>query len=179
MVAVLADTQPIGKYIPILSLAVALLAVVVGPLVTWKLTGRQLEEARLAADRKSSLDRKLANKQIVAPMRQAWIEKLRVDVASLLTLCNRYAARGTAEHNDSYDDIRQLILVIQLSLNSAEPDHVAIIEMLQDLFLTVADDTTQSGNDWNDIHKREAEIVEIAKKIFKEEWNRVKSEDAN
>lgn len=113
-------------------------------------------------------------------MRQAWIEKLRTDISSLLALCSQYAMRGSAEPNNTYDEIRQLQLVIQLSLNSAEPDHVAIVEDLYQLFLTVGVDTTEfSDQDWLDLHYRETEIVGLAKKIFKREWERVKSEDAN
>jgi hypothetical protein len=52
--------------IPVLSLIVAALAVFFGPLITLKISRKQFE-----------LSRRIADKQIIAPMRQAWIEKLR------------------------------------------------------------------------------------------------------
>ncbi len=172
------DTQTTPQIYTILSLCIAALAVFVSPLITWFVTKLQLGAAERAAATRAAADRKVANKQIVAPMRQAWIEKLRADIASLLTLCNRYAMRGTAEHNDDYDNISQLILVIRLTLNSAEPTHIFIIDMLEDFFFTAADDTIEFP-DYGRLREKEAEIVELAKVIFKKEWERVKSEDAN
>jgi uncharacterized Tic20 family protein len=60
------------EIIPILSLITAILAVFVGPLISWRITKRQIA---------SSL--KAANKQIVAPMRQAWINSLRDMIAEI------------------------------------------------------------------------------------------------
>ncbi len=60
------------KSIPVLSLIVAALAVFVGPLISWLVAKRQLA---------SSLE--VANKQIIAPMRQAWINDLRDLLAEL------------------------------------------------------------------------------------------------
>jgi hypothetical protein len=52
--------------IPILSLVVAALAVFVGPIISWRIAKRQVT-ANFAT----------SNKQIIAPMRQAWINNLR------------------------------------------------------------------------------------------------------
>ena len=60
--------------VSILSLIVAALAVVVGPMVAWAIANRQV---------RASLE--VSNKQITAPMRQAWINKLReLSVAGVL-----------------------------------------------------------------------------------------------
>jgi hypothetical protein len=60
------------EIIPILSLITAILAVFVGPLISLRITKRQIA---------SSLN--AANKQIVAPMRQAWINSLRDMIAEI------------------------------------------------------------------------------------------------
>jgi uncharacterized protein YneF (UPF0154 family) len=65
--------------IPILSLAVAALAVFVGPFITLRISRRQFE-----------LSRRIADKQIVAPMRQAWINNLREKVAELSSSALHY-----------------------------------------------------------------------------------------
>lgn len=57
----------------ILSLIVAILAVFIGPIISLRIARRQVC---------SSLE--IANKQVIAPMRQAWINNLR-DLISELT----------------------------------------------------------------------------------------------
>jgi hypothetical protein len=177
-----ADTaQQTSKIYTILSLGIAALAVFVSPLITYFVTKLQLRAAREAAAAKAVDERKIANKQIVAPMRQAWIEKLRADIASFLALCNAYSTRGTSDQIDEgYDKILQLLLVIKLSLNSAERDHLLMIGMLEDFRFFVSEERIEtSENDFLELHRQEAEIVDLAKEIFKKEWQRVKSEDAN
>jgi uncharacterized protein YneF (UPF0154 family) len=64
--------------IPVLSLVVALLAVFVGPFVSWKVVKKQIESSS-----------RTARQQMLGPMRQAWINELReliAEVASKLPL---------------------------------------------------------------------------------------------
>jgi len=65
-------TQPSTVWLPIISLIIAALAVGVGPYITLRISRRQIE-----------LSRRIASKQIVAPMRQVWINELRNKVAEL------------------------------------------------------------------------------------------------
>lgn len=74
---------------PVLSLVVAALAVFVVPLISWLITKRQLA---------SLLE--VANKQIIAPMRQAWINNLRDLVAELTSSALHYYVAGFEERTD-------------------------------------------------------------------------------
>jgi hypothetical protein len=64
-----------AQAIPILSLVIALLAVFVGPFVSWHITKRQIESSA-----------RLANKQIAAPLQIAWANELRKLLAELCTI---------------------------------------------------------------------------------------------
>jgi len=65
------------RAIPILSLVVAALAVFVGPAISLRIAKRQIRASSALANNqlRSALD--AGNKQITAPMRQAWINSLR------------------------------------------------------------------------------------------------------
>ena len=67
----------------ILSLIVAALAVAVAPLVSWLTTKRQINTSFALARDQMHTSLETANKQITAPMRQAWINKLRELLAEL------------------------------------------------------------------------------------------------
>ena len=77
------------ELIPILSLVVAILAVLVGPIISWKIAKRHVA---------SSL--KIANKQIVAPMRQAWINSLRDLIAEISSSGLHYYQAGYEDRKD-------------------------------------------------------------------------------
>jgi Zn-dependent protease with chaperone function len=82
--------QEAGQSIAILSLVVAALAVFVGPLISWFVSKRQLA---------SSLE--VANKQVVAPMRQAWINNLRDVLSELLSSALHYYVSGFEDRSDA------------------------------------------------------------------------------
>src|SRR5688572_28614420 len=86
------------KAIPVLSLVVAALAVVVGPLISWFIAKRQLASSP-----------EVANKQIVAPMRQAWINNLRDLLAELISSALHYYVAGSEERTDEV--YRRLTLI--------------------------------------------------------------------
>lgn len=71
------------KAIPILSLVVAALAVFVSPLVSWLVARRQFKNTLELTQRQINSSLAVANKQIIAPMRQKWINDLRDLVAEL------------------------------------------------------------------------------------------------
>jgi hypothetical protein len=65
-----------------MSLIIAALAVFVGPLVTLRIGRKQIE-----------LSRRIASKQVVAPMRQAWINTFREKLAELTGNAFHYWSR--------------------------------------------------------------------------------------
>ncbi len=147
------------SWISILSLVVAILAVFVGPVLTYRIMKRQIA---------ASLE--TAIKQIIAPMRQAWINNLRDLIAELtssaLHYCKAGAERPTGEEH------RHLILLeskIALTLNSIESDHQELEKLIHELVVTVVQQQPDA-----DVQKLHKSVLDLARRIFKEEWNRVK-----
>ena len=96
-----------NEVIPILSLIVPLLAVFVGPLVSWAIAERQIETAR-----------RLANKQIVAPMRRARINVHRKKLAELSASTRHYFVAGFEDRIDAeYQRLTELEEEIVLMVN--------------------------------------------------------------
>ena len=135
--------------IPILSLVVAMLAVIVGPLVQWR----------------------IAKRQIVDPMRQAWINELRKLLSKLLGNSSYFMARGADKVRDM-EDLRELAVIqqeIELTLNPLEEDHKLLIAGLREMMKAAM--VARDQQRFIQLHV-EAEV--LAQKILKREWNRVK-----
>jgi hypothetical protein len=150
-----------AQLIPVLSLAIALLAVFVGPFVSWLITKRQLESAQ-----------RLANKQIVAPMRQAWITTLRKFLAELCSSATHYFETGCRTDADC-KRLAELQQEIILMLNPKEGAHNQLLQAIRCML-----EALDRGKD----HDRKSfvsasmDVTKLAQEIFKEEWNRVKEE---
>jgi hypothetical protein len=135
--------------IPILSLVVAMLAVIVGPLVQWR----------------------IAKRQIVDPMRQAWINELRKMLSKLLGTTSYFMARGVDIAQDS-NDLRELAEIQQeivLTLNPREDDHRLLMEKIRMMAQAVF-----MAPDRDQFVQLHGEVTELAQTILKREWNRVK-----
>lgn len=143
--------------IPILSLVVAALAVLFGPLISWWTVSRQVG---------SSLE--IANKQIIAPMRQAWINNLRDILAELFSSTHHYYLAGFDERSDKeYQRLELLEQKIQLMLNPKEADHIQLEKVIRRMISAV-----ESGKDGDrDFTRVRPEVVELSRQILKREWN--------
>lgn len=136
-----------NQAIPVLSLVIAVLAVIVGPFVSWR----------------------IAKRQIVAPMRQAWINDLRKNLARLLGSASFYSAAGVDGGDPA--EYRQLSIVqqeIELTINPKESEHQLLVIQIAQMMKSV------SQNDNKQFIGLRRTVVETAQKIFKTEWNRVK-----
>ena len=150
------------EIIPILSLITAILAVVVGPFISWKIAKRQIA---------SSL--KAANKQIVAPMRQAWINNLRDMIAEISSSALHYYQTGFEDREDSeYKRLTELEGRISLMLNFMEDDHKKLHDLIRRM-LSALDRGKQGDQDFVVAHPR---VLALSRDILKREWNRVKEE---
>jgi len=164
--------------LPVLSLVVALLAVFVGPILTWKLTGRQIKEARDATDKQLEAAKRSANKQIVAPMREAWISKLREKIAQFIANLNYVTSMGNQAPMLEAREIQRLQVEITLMLNPNEPDHNALVVTL--LKLTNLLSRAHRGENCTAEYGAQCgEVFRLSQIILRKEWNRVKTEDAN
>lgn len=150
-----------SETIPILSLITAILAVFVGPLVSSYINKRQIK-ASLA----------IANNQLVAPMRQVWINDLRALLAELISNSHYYFIAGFENRTEAeYSKLNLLEHRIALMLNPAETDHKKLETAIRELVSLL-----HKGHPGNDgfpaVH---GEVVKLSRLILKSEWNRVKA----
>jgi hypothetical protein len=148
--------------IPILSLVVAILAVFIGPIISWKIAKRQIT---------SSL--KTASKQIVAPMRQTWINSIRDLIAEISSSALHYYQAGYENRKDEeYKRLIELENKISLMLNFKEDDHKKLHDLIRKLLDSLALGK-EGDNIFITIHP---EVLALSRDILKREWNRVKED---
>lgn len=139
-----------------LSMLVALMAVIVGPIVSFK----------------------LAQRQLISPIRQKWIDDLR-DLMSNLLSKSRAAVimdegNGLLEkcvpNEPLLNEILFLEQKLQLMLNPNEADHQQLIEQV-----TLITDAVQHGaSNLMEFGQNLKNASDCCKAILKREWERVK-----
>ena len=156
--------QSPSDWIPVLSLIVAAVAVFVGPFVTLHVGRKQIE-----------LSRRIASRQIVAPMRQAWINALRDKLAELSNSALLYW--NTEFDRRAEEEQHRLFLIeeqIKLLINPDEPDHKELVAAIKNLLWALQKGVLKdSGNDFSLARER---VLLLGQKILKTEWNRVKND---
>jgi hypothetical protein len=117
----------------------------------------------------SSLE--VANKQIIAPMRQVWINSVRDLVAELMSSAEHYFVAGFEERTDEeYRRLTYLEQKLQLMLNPKEEDHARLEQLIRKM-VTALNTGKDGSNDFVASHR---EIVELSRQVLKREWNVVK-----
>ena len=148
------------QLVPVLSLVVAILAVFVGPMISWAIARRQLEASQ-----------RIASQQLIGPMRQAWINELRKAVAELLSSGLHYFVAGFEDRTDQeYRRLTELEHEVILMLNPREEDHMALLGAIRNM-IAALEGGKQHDQQFAEEHKRTAEL---ARRVLKAEWNRVK-----
>lgn len=168
--------------VPVISAATALVAVIVSPLMSWKIAKRQID---------------IAKRQItasnVSSKRQVWIDELRKDVAEALALASRIEELKRPspdlrreEHLDLFDRRMEaalrtfeLLMRIKLRLNPNEQEHNDLVAAFQEMSRAAPD--PQPGETDEDRRTLQAEfgaardkVLGVTQKILKSEWNRVR-----
>jgi hypothetical protein len=149
------------KTIPILSLIVAAFAVFVGPLISMRIARRQVI---------SSVQ--VANKQIIAPMRQAWINSLR-DLLAELTSSTRHFFFRPGVKDQTGEAYRRLELLehkVQLMLNPNEEDHRKLEDLIRNMIASMQGGKESAG----DFMKAYVAVIKLSREVLKREWDRVK-----
>jgi hypothetical protein len=162
---------PTDKTIPVLSLVVAGLAVFISPLVSWLIARRQFRNSLDLTQRQINSSLAVANKQIIAPMRQKWINDLRDLIAELASDSLHYFRAG---HDfEGYKNFQRLTFLeskIQLMLNPNEEDHQKLEWMIDEMLKAL-----QSGEKGREnFIATHPEVMKFSRQVFKREWNRVK-----
>lgn len=111
-----------------------------------------------------------ANKQIIGPMRQAWIDNLRDILAELLSSVLHYYAAGYEDRTDEeYRRVTFLEAKVQLMLNPDEEDHENLERLIREMVGALA--RADKSNAFPDLYEQ---VRALSRQILKREWNRVK-----
>ncbi len=146
-----------------ISAITALVAVIVGPIISVYVVKRQIS----------------AN--VISVNRQQWINTLREKVSSFV---NASAILTVGEQSKDEIFIRMeklhlLISEIKLLINPKEDDHIKLIDLIDDSALLVGKRRTKKYEneefDQNEIGKLNNKIIMQCQLILKSEWERVKS----
>lgn len=171
----------ISAWLPLGSLLVAAVAVFVGPWISARATERQIAAGLLSADKQIRAGLLSANKQIVAPMRQAWINSLREKAADVLSTAWWYYVSGEDPSGPDKDGLagsrvekrlRFVIQEIELMLNFGEPDHVELLELLNQTVNSCYRESSSPAS-FPDYHR---DCAATCRRVLKKEWNRVREE---
>jgi hypothetical protein len=141
--------------IAVLMAIVAIFAAVVGPVVTYTVTMRQLQ-----------VQLTVAKAQVISPMRQAWINKLRERIAvfsALTSLIIVFKNSGT-EHRKDVREMYELSQEILLLLHVGEPEHDLIALKVTELLKCTTSDNKA------DIGQIQRELRKITQKVLHDEW---------
>ncbi len=144
-----------NTWISLVSAVTALVAVIVGPLISWH----------------------IAKREVVSPMRQQWINDLRAKIAEVMSTSHHFFIAWPGDESPESEQMeaethkKMLFLYreIELMLNPKEPDHAALLEHLQKITFGV--NQRETAVKYPNIM---GETTALAQKIFKDEWTRVK-----
>jgi hypothetical protein len=146
--------------------------VFISPLVSFFISRRQIRNSLERNQRQTDSSLAVANKQIVAPMRQKWINDLRDLIAELASDSLHYFRAG---HDfEGYKNFQRLTFLeskIQLMLNPNEEDHQKLEWMIAEMLKALQSGGEQGRADFIATHP---EVMKFSRQVFKREWNRVK-----
>jgi len=117
-----------------------------------------------------------SKRQVIAPMRQAWINTLRDKISEFMAIIsiNRIAYSPSTDWKDerkeraekldleNYKNLQHLLASIKLHINPEEPLHVQLIQLLED--------ATKDYHDSFVSDEKHEKIIELSQVILKKEW---------
>jgi hypothetical protein len=106
------------------------------------------------ANRNTELSRRIASKQIVAPMRQAWINDLRDKLSELSSSALHYWNTGYEDRNDEeYKRLGLLEAEILFRINPHEIDHQDLLSAIRKMLFALQRGAEDAGNSSDHISK--------------------------
>jgi hypothetical protein len=126
-----------------------------------------------AATRQLRANLEVSNKQIIAPMRQAWINNLRDLLSEITSSALHYHVAGFEERTDQeYQHLTHLEYKIRLMLNPRETDHQQLEKLIAQMTgLLGKKGSPDVDAEFQTCHEA---VVALAREVFKREWDRVK-----
>jgi UDP-N-acetylenolpyruvoylglucosamine reductase len=139
-----------------MSMLVALCAVIVGPIVTFK----------------------VAKRQLISPIRQKWIDELRELMSQFLSESRKIIilseGNGLLNADKTDESVFQKLLYIEqklgLMLNPNEDDHSDLVKLIH----VITEDVQHGGGNLIEFGSRIGEATKLCQKVLKLEWKRVK-----
>lgn len=158
MNTIFSDPQTIS----IISLAIAALAVVVGPFISLYIAKDQ-----------SKATLRLSKLQMLGPMRQAWINELRDLVVEITSNCLHYWLTGTYEdlENDEYKRITYIKHKIRLMVNPNEKDHTELLNKIEAMVNAAGAASRKEDQFFFNAYNT---VINTAQLVLKREWDVVK-----
>jgi len=177
-------------YIAAISALTALVAVIVGPLVSLHIAKRQFRVSLDIAKQQFRVSLDIANQQfnasVLSVSRQEWINTLRDQISVLVvdTILLRQEVKQYQQEPGRLfaraEGVLRCAFKIKLLINPKEADHVHLVESIDRLMILVvksADKAAEKVED-KDIDSKflviRDEIVSKSQEILKREWKRVK-----
>lgn len=146
-----------------LSLCIATLAVIFGPLISIFITKRTLK-----------LNRNIASKGLISPIRQQWINELRNTIIELTAKSSHYAVAGIEDREDKeYYRITELEHKIMLLINPNEEDHSRLLLLVREMKRNLSGIGIEAETIFWERHQ---EVINLSQVILKREWERVKND---
>lgn len=175
---------------------VAIISMVVGPWLQWRIAKRQAKLQEDIAARQAALQEAIAKRQVadsIAGRRQIWINELRTDVARFLMLCEHmadvYSIPLDSVHEQMKEDdldkvfdaareATEISARISLRMNVHEEMHEHLQRALGHLHATTRSITHGESRNENAVwvHAKQSVVV-LTRSILKSEWERVKHGD--
>lgn len=140
----------------------ALVAVVVGPLLSVYVARKQINTAALSKNR------------------QEWINKLRNELAELITIVMHvppaYAANSITNQEAiaKHGELTEKVELVKLLLNPKESDHQVLVCLITSASIQVKDAINQRQGNAVKLEEVAERVVKQGQIILKREWERVK-----
>lgn len=151
--------------IQLLSVVVALTAVIVGPLISLYVAKKQIESSMAVADLQ-------ARANVVSKNRQDWINTLRTEIAGFIASATMIlpmlvTQRDSLEMHKLLSKLALHLAKTKLLINPEEDDHRILVRKMEEVANHVLNFKGQP-------HDLTSELVGLAQKVLMSEWRRVK-----
>jgi hypothetical protein len=153
----------------------AFIAMVIASVMSWKAAKKQME-VQLEVSRKMEVQLEVSRKQLIAPVRQAWTNKLREKISSFigrsLDLRGRFTAAKTID-STKFQELSEIKEEIILLLHEGVVDHDAIAQEV----VAISDCIGRAGDDQSTLGNAHARLRAVTQKVLNQEWRGYKKTD--
>lgn len=148
-------------YIAIISAITALVAVIVGPIISWNIAKRQISASTVTTSRKQ------------------WINALRDAIADFSAKASMIYCLARNQYADDrsiprIEEMVELNYKIELLINPSEEDHARLAQVVTDIASSLKLAKVKKLDIDTTLDEKQAEVVSLSQKILKREWERVK-----